>query len=235
MGKIVGIFGASGEGKTTSAIINPDGTVDLTEKGYKGMSPESTFIINLDRKALPYPAGMWDSSKKNYAETSDINQIVKILKYCAQDTNIKAVMLDTLNLYLSYKEYNDRKKLTFDQWRDIANDIIEINTLCNTVLREDQIAYIMGHVELVTDIDGKDKKVLSMIGKKAKKQPPESFYPIVLMTRAESDGDGNNKFYFQTRASNSSAKTPIGMFDDFEIPNSLKLVDTTIRNYYKIN
>ena len=115
------------------------------------------------------------------------------------------------------------------------NDIIEINTLCNTVLRDDQIAYIMGHVELITDIDGKDKKVLSMIGKKSKKQPPESFYPIVLMTRAESDGDGNNKFYFQTRASNSSAKTPIGMFDDFEIPNSLKLVDTTIRNYYKIN
>ena len=85
------------------------------------------------------------------------------------------------------------------------------------------------------NFDGKDKKVLSMIGKKSKKQPPESFYPIVLMTRVESDGDGNNNFYFQTRASNSSAKTPIGMFDDFEIPNSLKLVDTTIRNYYKIN
>ena len=115
------------------------------------------------------------------------------------------------------------------------NDIIEINTLCNTVLRDDQIAYITGHVELITDVDGKEKKVLSMIGKKSKKQPPESFYPIVLMTRVESDGDGDNKFYFQTRASNSSAKTPIGMFVDFEIPNSLKLVDTTIRNYYKIN
>ena len=115
MGKIVGIFGGSGEGKTTSTLINPDGSVDLTEKGYKGMSPDSTFIINLDRKALPFPAGMWDSSKKNYAETSDINQIVKILKYCAQDTKIKAVLLDTLNLYLAYKEYNDRRKLTFDQ------------------------------------------------------------------------------------------------------------------------
>ena len=198
------------------------------------MSPESLFIINLDRKALPFPAGMWESAKKNYAETSDITQIRNLLTYCAKDPKIKAVMLDTLNLYLAYKEYNDRKKLTFDQWREVFNDIIEINTLCNTILRDDQIAYIMGHVELITDIDGKEKKVLSVIGKKSKKQPPESFYPIVLMTRVESDGEGNNNFYFQTRASNSTAKTPIGMFAEFEIPNSLKLVDDTIRTYYKL-
>ena len=235
MGKIVGVFGSSGEGKTTSVLINPDGSVDLSKEGYQGMSPESLFIINLDRKTLPFPAGMWETAKKNYAETSDISQIVKILQYCAKEPKIKSVMLDTLNLYLAYKEYNDRKKLTFDNWKDLANDIIEINTLCNTVLRDDQIAYITGHVELITDVDGKEKKVLSMIGKKSKKQPPESFYPIVLMTRVESDGDGNNKFYFQTRASNSSAKTPIGIFSEFEIPNSLRLVDDTIRNYYKIN
>ena len=41
MGKIVGIFGASGEGKTTSVLINPDGSVNLTKEGYQGMSPES--------------------------------------------------------------------------------------------------------------------------------------------------------------------------------------------------
>ena len=120
MGKIVGIFGSSGEGKTTSALINPDGSCDLSKDNYKGMSPESLFIINLDRKTLPFPAGMWESSKKNYAETSDITQIRNLLTYCAKDPKIKAVMLDTLNLYLAYKEYNDRKKLTFDQWKDIA-------------------------------------------------------------------------------------------------------------------
>lgn len=101
-------------------------------------------------------------------------------------------------------------------------------------MRPDQIAYIFGHTELITDVDGKEKKVLSVIGKKSKKQPPESFYPIVLMTRLESDGEGDNKFYFQTKACNSSAKTPLGMFKDFEIPNSLKLVDDTVRKFYNI-
>lgn len=234
MAIIVGIFGSSGDGKTTSTVINPDGSCNFTSEGYKGMDPETHFIINLDRKRLPFPGKMWSEEKKNYIETDDIGQIRNAVTFCAKNPKIKSVGFDTLNLYLAYKEYNDRKKLTFDQWRDIANDIIEINTLCNTILRPDQVAYIMGHVELQTDVDGKEKKVLSVIGKKSKKQQPEGFYPICLMTRVECDGAGNNQYFFQTKAANSSAKTPIGMFQDFEIPNSLKLVDDTIRSYYGI-
>lgn len=121
------------------------------------------------------------------------------------------------------------------QWRDIANDVIEINTLCNTLLREDQIAYIMGHTMLQTQQDGTEKMVFSVIGKKLTKTAPEGFYPIVLMTRVEYGDDGDNKYLFQTRANHSSAKTPLGMFDKFEIPNSLKLVDNAVRAYYKMN
>lgn len=106
--------------------------------------------------------------------------------------------------------------------------------MCNTLLRDDQISYVMGHVELVTNVDGKEVKMLSVIGKKSKRTPPEGFYPICLFTRMETDGQGNNNHYFQTRAASSTAKTPIGMFKDFEIPNSLRLVDDTVRAYYKI-
>lgn len=114
------------------------------------------------------------------------------------------------------------------------NDIIELNIICNTILREDQIVYIMGHVMLQTQADGTEKMVFSVIGKKLTKTQPEGFYPMVLMTRVEYGDDGNNKHYFQTKANHSSAKTPLGMFKDFEIPNSLKLVDNTIREYYKM-
>lgn len=234
MAKIVGIFGMSGEGKTTSTIINPNGTYDFSKEGYKGMDPKSHLIINLDMKDLPFPAGMWSVENKNVIVTNDIKQISSILAWAAKNPEIKSVALDTINLYLAYKEYNDRKKLSFDQWRDIANDLIEINTLCNTTLRNDQIAYIMGHIELITDVNGKEKKVLSVIGKKSKRQMPEGFYPICLFTNVESDGEGENKFCFETRANQTSAKTPLGMFKDFLIPNSLKLVDDTIRSYYGI-
>ena len=233
MAKIVAILGSSGDGKTTSTIINPDGTFNLEE--YQGMSPESHFILNLDRKTLPFPAGMWCAEKKNYYEPKDFKEIRMMIEWCAKQPNIKSVSIDTVNIYLPMKEFNDRKKMNFDQWKDIANDVIELNMLCNTTLREDQIVYIMGHTMLQTQADGSEKTVFSVVGKKLTKTQPEGFYPMVLMTRVEYGDNGDNKYYFQTKANHSSAKTPLGMFSKFEIPNSLRLVDDTIREYYKMN
>lgn len=233
MAKIVAILGSSGDGKTTSTIINPDGTFSLED--YQGMSPESHFILNLDRKTLPFPAGMWCVEKKNYYEPKDFKDIRMMIEWCAKQPNIKSVSIDTVNIYLAMKEFNDRKKMNFDQWKDIANDVIELNMLCNTTLREDQIVYIMGHTMLQTQADGSEKTVFSVVGKKLTKTQPEGFYPMVLMTRVEYGDNGDNKYYFQTKANHSSAKTPLGMFSKFEIPNSLRLVDDTIREYYKMN
>lgn len=240
MAVIVAILGSSGDGKTTSTIINPDGTYDPSD--YKGMDPKSHFILNLDRKTLPFPAGMWGPECRNYAETSEFNGgkepinwgIKQWLEFIAKQQNIKSISIDTINIYLSMKEFNDRKKMTFDNWKDIANDIVELNTLCNTVLRKDQIVYIMGHTMQQSQNDGSEKTVFSVIGKKLTKTQPEGFYPIVLMTRVEYGDDGENQYFFQTKANHSSAKTPLGMFKQFEIPNSLKLVDDTIRAYYKM-
>lgn len=234
MGKTVGIFAMSGEGKTTSTIVNPDGSYDFSKEGYKGMSPKSHFIINCDRKELPFPAGMWSVKDKNYASTADYDSILKCIDYCAKTPEIKSLSLDTINSYLTFKEFNDRKKMTYDQWRDMALDIVELINLCNTKLREDQIAYLFGHVELITDVNGEEKKVLATTGKKLKKIFPESLLPIVLFGRVEGGFDGDNKHYFETKASKSTSKTPIGMFDLFLIPNSLSLVDSTIRKYYNI-
>ena len=118
MGKVIGIFGQSGEGKTTSMIINPDGSYD--PNNYQGLNPDQYFYINVDLKSCPFPAGMWEDARKNYLATSDFAVIVKALQYVAKNKDIKGVIFDTLNVYLAYKEFNERKKLTFDQWRDIA-------------------------------------------------------------------------------------------------------------------
>lgn len=233
MAVIVAVLGSSGDGKTTSTIINPDGKFDLEH--YQGMDPKSHFILNLDRKTLPFPAGMWGTEQRNYVEPKNFDEIRSALTYCAKQKEIKSVAIDTVNIYLAMKEFNDRKKMSFDQWRDIANDVVELNVLCNTTLREDQIVYIFGHTMLQTQQDGTEKTVFSVIGKKLTKTQPEGFYPIVLMTRVDYGDDGDNKYLFQTKANHSSAKTPLGMFTEFEIPNSLKLVDTKIREYYKMN
>ena len=87
---------------------------------------------------------------------------------------------------------------------------------------------------LQTQPDQSEKMVFSVIGKKLTRTQPEGFYPIVLMTRVEYGDDGANKYWFQTKANHSSAKTPLGLFNEFEIPNSLKLVDDAVRKYYKM-
>ena len=48
-------MGCQAKEKTTSTIINPDGSFDFSKEGYKGMDPASHFIINLDMKDVPFP------------------------------------------------------------------------------------------------------------------------------------------------------------------------------------
>jgi len=215
-------------------IINPDGTVDLSKENYKGIDPKTFFIINCDKKELPIPGGMWSVAEKNYASTYDFDQIKKCLDHCSGNTAIKSVGLDTINSFLTFKEFNDRKKMTFDQWKDLALDIVEIIDYANSKLRADQIFYLFGHVELITDATGEEKKVLATSGKKLKKIFPESLLPIVLFTNVDKGTNGDNKHYFETKKNRSTAKTPLGMFNQFTIPNSLRLVDDTIRRFYNL-
>jgi len=112
MATIVAILGASGDGKTTSTVINPDGSFNLGD--YHGMDPKSHFIVNLDRKTLPFPAGMWGVGQHNYMEAESFDDIRKALAYCAKTPEIKSVAIDTVNIYLAMKEFNDRKKMSFD-------------------------------------------------------------------------------------------------------------------------
>lgn len=113
MSVLVAILGSSGDGKTTSTVINPDGTFDMNN--YQGMNPESHFIINLDKKALPIPAGMWDTAHRNYKEVSTFEALKDVLAYIAKTPTIKSIAIDTINIYLAMKEFNDRRKMTFDQ------------------------------------------------------------------------------------------------------------------------
>ena len=169
----------------TILLIN-DGVVVFNEtrpfdmNNYEGMNPHSHFIMNLDRKTLPFPGGLWEEDKKNYYEPLDFPSIKKMLEWVSKQEHIKSVSIDTINIYLSMKEYNDRKKMTFDQWRDLANDIIELNSMCNTILRDDQIAYIFGHTMIQDMPDGTQKTIFSVIGKKLTKVQPEGFFPIIL-------------------------------------------------------
>lgn len=105
MGAItVGIFGSSGDGKSTSIAINPDGTYN--QEDYKGMNPETTIIINSDRKKLPFYSKGWIEDK-NIFSVSNTERIMGdglegkkdglLQNISKKAPNIKAIIIDTVN------------------------------------------------------------------------------------------------------------------------------------------
>ena len=226
----VGIFNQSGGGKSTSIVINPDGTYNPAD--YKGMDPDTTVVINSDMKRLPFKSEKWIEGT-NVFTNSDINYIKDLLKRIGSGTKIKAVVIDTINGVMVDKEMLESKKLSFDKWADLAKDIYEIVSIANG-LRDDLVIYFTGHVTLYTDVDGNESKCLITNGRKLEKIKLESKLPIVLFGTVERGSNGNNKYYFETQSNRSTAKSPLGMFDEFKIPNSLSLVDSKIREYYDI-
>lgn len=233
MATSVGIFGISGQGKTSSIVINPDGKYDPTN--YQGLNPETTCIIESDRKALPFKHSGWSESNKNLFYTSDQHQVTNILGALNGEAGkkYKVAIVDTINAVMIDYEMLESKKLTFDKWADLSKQIYEIITLANT-LRPDLVVYLMGHVTIFTDVDGNESKCLVTNGKKLEKIKLESKLPIVLYTKMERGLEGKNEYYFETQANRSTGKSPIGMFEDFLIPNSLRLVDNRIREFYEI-
>jgi len=226
----VGIFQMSGGGKSTSIVINPDGTYNPED--YHGMNPETTLIINSDMKRLPFKTNKWIEGT-NLFTNSDINYIKELLKKVDSGVKIKSVIIDTINGIMVDKEMLESKKLSFDKWADLAKDIYEIISIANG-LRDDLIIYFTGHVTLYTDVDGNESKCLITNGRKLEKIKLESKFPIVLFGHVEKGSNGDNKYYFETQSNRSTAKTPLGMFKEFKIPNSLSLVDSKIREYYNI-
>lgn len=227
----VGIFTMSGGGKSTSLVINPDGKYNPSD--YQGMDFDTTIYFNCDKKKIPFKT---DKLVKgvNYFESSDSTLILNTIKAVSEKgPKYKAIIIDTINAIMIDKEMLESSKLTYDKWADLAKEIYSIISVANG-LREDLVIYLLGHVTLYTDVDGNESKCLVTNGRKLEKIKLESKLPIVIFGGVEKDSSGNNKHYFETQANRSTAKTPIGMFKDFNIPNSLKLVDTTIREYYGI-
>jgi len=231
MAVTVGVFTMSGGGKTTSLVINPDGT--YTPEDYKGMDLSTTIYFNCDKKKVPFKSEKLVKGL-NYFETSDSNLILSTIKAVSEKgPQYKAVIIDTINGVMVDKEMLESKKLTFDKWMDLAKDIYELISVANG-LRDDLVIYLLGHVTLYTDVDGNESKCLVTNGRKLEKIKLESKLPIVLFGGVDRGSEGKNKHYFETQSNRSTAKSPIGMFEEFSIPNSLKLVDDKIRTYYGI-
>ncbi len=215
MAKVIGIMGESGSGKTTSM---------------RDLDPKTTFYIDCDKKGLSWKGwrNQYSFEKLNYMATDVIGTVDQILdKINTQDNmkHIKVVVIDTLNGLMVADEVRRMKEKGYDKWQDLAQCVWELLDRLYT-LRDDLTIIVVCHSQTQKDEDGYVFTRIKTSGKKLDKLNVESKLTTVLYAIAK-DGE----YVFQTKANNSTAKTPMGAFEADEIPNNIVDVLKALKDY----
>ena len=207
MGECVFVYGKSGSGKSRSLI---------------NFGEDEIFLINTIGKRLPFR-----SKFKYEIKTDDFGKIVNGLRKMPTKT---AVIDDSgylmTNAFMRGHSAPKSGSSTFDLYNDIADSFWSLITIIKNELPDDVIVYMIMH-EDTTDY-GETK--LRTIGKLlSEKVCIEGMSTVVLRCVVR---DGKHLFLTQSDGSDIS-KSPEGMFDR-EIENDLKLVDSTIREFWQL-
>ena len=210
MSKAIMILGASGSGKTTSL-----------EK----LDPKQTFYIDADGKGLSWKGWrqQYNKENKNYYRCDAPEQIFSLMQQIDEkQKQIKFLVIDTLNGCMVADEMRRSKEKTYDKWMDLAQSVYGIVDYANK-MREDLTVILVGHTQ--TSEDGFTCMLTN--GRKLNKICLESKMTTVLLSRINENGE----YVFETRAKNSTAKTPRGAFDVDEIPNDITLVIDALKDF----
>lgn len=215
MSMVICIAGESGSGKTTSL---------------RNLDPASTFIIDADRKGLSWRSWKkhYNENNKNYFQTSDAKDIgttIRIIDTKEEYRHIKVLVIDTLNTIMVDDEMKRSKEKSYDKWVDLASCIWDLVAQIH-MLREDLTVVCIAHTQTDRDDSGYMFTRIKTSGKKLDKLCLESKFTTVLLAKCV---DG--RYVFETNSKNSTAKSPLGAFIDFEIDNDMAMVIKTLRDY----
>jgi len=204
------IIGTSGSGKTTSL-----------EK----LDPKQTFYIDADGKGLSWKGWrkQYNKENKNYFQCDAPEQIFSLMQTIDEkQKQIKFLVIDTLNGCMVADEMRRSKEKAYDKWVDLAQSVYNIVDYSNK-MRDDLTVILIGHTQ--TSDDGFTCMLTN--GRKLNKICLESKMTTVLLSRINDNGE----YVFETRAKNSTAKTPRGAFDNDEIPNDITLVIDALKDF----
>lgn len=194
-------------------LIGASGTGKTSS--FRNMPANETAIINVTNKPLPYR----DKGQK-VVSTRDYSQIISAIK----GTKKRALIIDDSGYLMSFENFDKANIKSYDKFTTMAQNYFKLIET-STNLDNEKICYTVMHEEL--DEDGKIKP--KAIGKMLNQQLCiEGLFTIVLRFKYE-----NGQYLIQTKTDGSTVvKSPIGMFEENEIPNDLYEIDKIIREYY---
>lgn len=201
------LVGESGSGKSTSLQRLP---------------ADGTLLINTIGKRLPFR-----SQFKHVLATDDVDKMKRTMLKCPD--HVKIIVIDDAGYILTnqfMRGHSGDKSggNTFDLFNNIADSFWSLINFTKQ-LPEDKTVYFIMHVD-TNDFGQRRPKTIGKL--LSEKVCIEGMFTVVL--RSEVMGD---KYSFVTQnEGNDCCKSPIGMFAEKRIPNDLKAVDDTIREYW---
>jgi hypothetical protein len=135
------------------------------------------------------------------------------------------VVLDTLNAIMLNMEMLQRKNNSYNQWMDLAVNIYGLVEMIGG-LRDDLTVICIAHSQTDRDDSGYMFTRMKTSGRKLDKIVVESKFTTVLLAKAD-----NGNYVFETHANHSTTKSPMGCFDDMQIPNDLAAVIAALDKY----
>lgn len=215
MSMAIAVMGESGSGKTTSM---------------RTLDPASTYYIDCDGKGLSWKGWrkQYNAESKNYFRSDEQDKILSVVRGISEKRpSIKVVVIDTMNAVMIADERRRTNEKTYDKWADLAWSVYDICTEASR-LREDLTVICVFHVQ--TEIDDQTGERFTRFltnGKKLNKIQLERFFSTVLFAKRKGD-----QFVFETKANNSTAKTPMDAFETDDIPNDMAFVVKTLEEYF---
>jgi len=221
-------------------VVGPSGSGKST--GLRNLDPPSSFIINVAGKPLPFRNTGFTKCEigkppktGNIYNTDNPATIFKAINYVAENRpEVNKIIVDDTQ-YLAANEFMRRiDEKSFQKFNDIGKNFWHLgNSLPH--LREDLIVYYLMHEETDIDALGNRKRKAKTIGKLVDSVVTlEGMFSIVLWCEARKNGTKIEHSFITNNDGSTTAKTPMGMFEETFIPNDLAVVDTTIREYFQI-
>lgn len=202
MGIAVLILGESGSGKSASM---------------RNFVESDVRILNVASKPFPF---------RNVNKLKKANKATySMIKGAVSSGKSLSYVVDDAQYLMAFESFEKANEIGYTKFTNMAKNYEEMLRYIQEETTPDTIVYIMQHIE--TDENGKVKA--KTLGKMLDQQLTiEGLFTIVLLCKAD-----RNKHYFVTQSDGTNpCKSPIGMFDEIEIDNDLKLVDDAIREYY---
>jgi len=214
---LIAIVGHSGSGKSTSL---------------RNLDPKTTYILDLERKGFPFR----NASRFNIIPVENANAFPRMLEKVLKEDDCETVVVESFTKYV--EQVNTLATNSFkgyDIWsfynRTIRNMLDSI--------KNDKATIIFTAVDDIVKIPqitgGESSHRRVKVQGKVHEGAVEKEFLMVLFTEVrKNEKTEEMEYFFQTNTDGvTSAKTPMGMFDEQLIPNDIVEVLEKVEEYYK--